>query len=115
MAPETAGIIGERALSLMKPGSILINTARGEIVDQEALRSAIESGHLLGAGLDTLSPEPVTADNPLLQLPPALRERLVLSPHIGGITAGSFRRYFGIIWENARRVAAGETPQNIVN
>lgn len=115
VAPETAGIIGERALSLMKPGSILINTARGEIVDQEALRSSIESGHLLGAGLDTLSPEPVTADNPLLQLPPALRERLVLSPHIGGITAGSFRRYFGIIWENARRVAAGETPQNIVN
>ncbi len=57
----------------------------------------------------------MTADNPLLQLPPSLRERLVLSPHIGGITAGSFRRYFGIIWENARRVAAGETPQNIVN
>ena len=115
VAPETEGIIGQRALSLMKPGSILINTARGEIVDQEALCRAIESGRLLGAGLDTLSPEPVTADNPLLQLPPALRERVVLSPHIGGITAGSFRRYFERIWANAGRIAAGETPQNIVN
>ncbi len=115
VAPETEGIIGERALSLMKPGSILINTARGEIVDQEALCRAIESGRLLGAGLDTLSPEPVTADNPLLQLPSALRERLVLSPHIGGITAGSFRRYFDLIWANVARVAAKETPKNIVN
>ncbi len=115
VAPETEGIIGERALSLMKPGSILINTARGEIVDQEALREAIESGKLLGAGLDTLSPEPVTADNPLLQLPPALRERLVLSPHIGGITAGSFRRYFELIWDNVTRVSRGEAPRNVVN
>ena len=115
VAPETAGIIGERAFSLMKPGSILINTARGEIVDQEALRAAIERGKLMGAGLDTLSPEPVTADHPLLQLPPALRERVLLSPHIGGITEGSFRRYFELIWANVRAVAAGEAPRNIVN
>ncbi len=115
VTPTTTGIIGETVLESMKPGSILINTARGEIVDQEALCRALKSGHLAGAGLDTLSPEPVTADNPILRLPEGLRDRVVLSPHIGGITEGSFRRYFDIIWENARRVAAGEAPRNVVN
>ncbi len=115
VTPETVGILGERAFGLMKPGALLINTARGELVDQRALCAALESGRLAGAGLDTLSPEPVTADNPLLQLPEALRDRVVLSPHIGGITEGSFRRYFDLIWENVRRLAAGETLRNVVN
>lgn len=115
VTPETTNFINDETLSMMKPGSILINTARGEIVDQEALCRAIISGKLGGAGLDTLSPEPVTADNPLLHLPEDCRDRVVLSPHIGGITEGSFRRYFGVIWENAAHIAKGEKPRNIVN
>ena len=115
VTPETENLINDETLAMMKPGSILINTARGEIVDQEALCRAIVSGHLGGAGLDTLSPEPVTADNPLLQLPEEVRGRVVLSPHIAGITEGSFRRYFGVIWENAARLAAGQALRNIVN
>jgi len=115
VAPETSGIIGDRAFEMMRPGAILINTARGEIVDQEALCRALQSGRLAGAGLDTLSPEPVTADNPVLNLPASLRERVVLSPHIAGITEGSFRRYFERIWANVQRVASGEEPVNIVN
>ena len=115
VTPETTNFINDETLAMMKPGSILINTARGEIVDQEALCRAIVSGHLGGAGLDTLSPEPVTTENPLLHLPEECRDRVVLSPHIGGITEGSFRRYFGIIWENAAHIVAGEAPRNIVN
>ncbi len=115
VTPETAGMVNDELLSAMKPGSILINTARGEIVDQAALCRALTSGQLAGAGLDTLSPEPVTAENPVLNLPPEVRDRVLLSPHIGGITEGSFRRYFELIWENVRRVKAGETPKNIVN
>lgn len=115
VTPETTNFISDETLNMMKPGSILINTARGEIVDQEALCRAIVSGKLGGAGLDTLSPEPVTAENPLLHLPEAYRDRVVLSPHIGGITEGSFRRYFGVIWNNAALLAKGEKPRNIVN
>lgn len=115
VTPETTGMVNDALLSAMKPGSILINTARGEIVDQEALCRALISGHLAGAGLDTLSPEPVTAENPVLNLPAEVRERVLLSPHIGGITEGSFRRYFDLIWENVRRVKAGEPPKNVVN
>ena len=114
-APETVGIIGAEALSGMKQGSILINTARGELVDQNALCESLLSGRLAGAGLDVLSPEPVTADNPVLNLPADVRDRVVLSPHIGGLTEGFFRNSFDIIWENARRLNAGEEPINVVN
>lgn len=112
---ETRGIISDAAFARMKPNAILINTARGEIVDQEALCRAVTAGKIGGAGFDTLSPEPVTADNPILGLPQKDRNRVVLSPHIGGITEGSFRRYYNIIWDNVRRVSAGEKPVNIVN
>ena len=114
VTPETTGMINADSIALMKPTALLINTARGEIIDQEALCHALISGKLGGAGLDTLSPEPVTADNPILNLPADVRDRVVLSPHIGGITDGSFRRYFDIIWENMRRVAAGQKPMNTV-
>ena len=97
VTPETTGMINADSIALMKPTALLINTARGEIIDQEALCHALNSGKLGGAGLDTLSPEPVTADNPILNLPADVKDRGVLSPHIGGITDGSFRRYFDII------------------
>ena len=112
---QTRNLIDDEAIAAMRPGAILINTARGEIVDPLALRRALLRGHLAGAGLDTLSPEPVPADHPLLDLPPEVRDRVVLSPHIGGITEGSFRRYYEIIWDNVRRVAAGQKPTHIVN
>jgi phosphoglycerate dehydrogenase-like enzyme len=57
----------------------------------------------------------VTLDNPLLALPVELRKKVALSPHIGGITAGSFYRYFDIIWSNMRRICEGKKPVNIVN
>ena len=113
--PETVGMINDETLAKMRPGALLINTARGELVDQEAVARAIVDGRLGGAGFDTLSPEPVTADNPLLQLEGEHRYKVVLSPHIGGITSGSFHRYYDVIWENVRKIAAGERPRNIVN
>jgi phosphoglycerate dehydrogenase-like enzyme len=113
--PETVGMISDSAINKMKRGAILINTARGEVVDQEAVRRALLDGRLGGIGLDTFSPEPVTRDNPLLALPLEARKKVALSPHIGGITAGSFYRYFGIIWQNMIRVSEGRRPVNIVN
>jgi phosphoglycerate dehydrogenase-like enzyme len=113
--PETIGMIDETAIGRMKRGAIIINTARGELVDQEAVCRALKDGRLGGAGFDTLAPEPVRPDNPFLALPQDIRRKVALSPHIGGITAGCFHRCFNMIWHNLRKVAAGERPMNIVN
>jgi lactate dehydrogenase-like 2-hydroxyacid dehydrogenase len=112
---ETAGIIDRKALSLFKPGALLINTARGELVDQKALAEALICGRVGGAGLDTLSPEPVRADNPLLHLPESCRHKIVFSPHIGGTTKQFFMRAHHDVWQNFMAVAAGRKPENIVN
>ncbi len=112
---ETQGMVDEAFLAAMKPGAYLINTARGELMDHEAVRRALLSGRLAGAGLDTLYPEPVTADNPLASLPADCLGRLVLSPHVGGITVGTFTRAHRMVWENLARVAKGERPEHVVN
>lgn len=113
--PETLHMIGPAALNSMKPGALLINTARGELVDQEAVCAALRAGTLGGFGADTLSPEPVEADNPLLRLPPPVLDRVVLSPHIAGLTGGSFRRMYQSIWSNLAALEDGERPRNVVN
>jgi phosphoglycerate dehydrogenase-like enzyme len=115
VTPETMNMINDTSIAKMKPNAIIINTARGEVVDQEAVCRALAAGRLGGVGLDVLTPEPVTPDNPILQLPESLRKKVALSPHIGGITAGSFYRYFGIVWANMKRIQNGEKPVNVVN
>lgn len=112
---QTRGLIGRRELAIMRPGALLINTARGEIVDQLALAEALEKGHLGGAAIDTLAPEPPPPGHPLLNLSPAARDRLLLTPHIAGVTTGAFRRMLRAALENLARVAAGEAPNYVVN
>lgn len=115
VTPQTRGMVNAAFLSQMKSGSYLINTARGELVDHSAVKEALLSGKLSGAGFDTLSPEPVPADHPLVQLPPELEDRIVFSPHLGGITASSFRRAHRHMWENVVRVFNGFQPDSVVN
>ena len=112
---ETRHMADDAFLARMKPTAFLINTARGDLVDNDALRRALTEGRIAGAGLDTLAPEPVPADHPLVDLPPEVREKVVLAPHLGGITEASFRRAHAHMWRNAERIAAGERPDNIVN
>lgn len=114
VTPETEGLVNRDFLSKMKPDAILINTARGEVIDQEALAWALETSEIAGAGLDVLSPEPVQLDNPLLNLSAAVADKLVLSPHIGGITEGMFFRAYEGVWNNVARVMNGEEPINRV-
>lgn len=78
---STRGLMDAARIAQMPPGSILINTARGEVVDELALIAALRSGHLFAAGLDTMAAEPLPPDSPLLQLP-----NVVLTPHVGGST-----------------------------
>ena len=115
VTPETTNLVDEAFLSKMKSDAVLINTARGEIVDQVALASALERGSIGAAGMDTLSPEPVAIDHPLVQLSSSASQRVVFSPHIGGVTEGMFRRAWTAIWQNAERIEKGERPLNIVN
>ena len=84
---ETRHLIDRTALGLMKPGAILVNAARGPIVDGSALHEALESGHLAGAGLDVFDEEPPRLDDPLLHHPAT-----VLMPHMGGSSRGAFIR-----------------------
>ncbi|WP_157874357.1 2-hydroxyacid dehydrogenase [Streptomyces sp. AcH 505] len=109
--PATDRIIGADVLSRTKPGLILINTARGSLVDEHALAQAIKDGRVLGAGLDVTETEPIPADSPLLGL-----ERVVLTPHVGGAVANNFPRVIGRAHRNARAVLDGGTvePADIV-
>jgi len=112
---ETRGLADDAFFSAMKPAAYLVNTARGDLVDNEALRRAILSGTIAGAGLDVISPEPVPADHPLLTMPAPYCDRLVLSPHLGGITESSFRRAHLHMWRNVERLVSGQRPDNVVN
>lgn len=105
----TRGLIDRAALSRMKPGAVLINTCRGEVVDEVALVEALQEGRLLGAGLDTLQKEPADPANPILKLP-----NVVLTPHSAGPTVDSFRKRFQNGYANIRRVANGERPLWII-
>ena len=99
----------------MQPGSYLVNTARGELVDDAALIEALKSGRLAMAGLDTLDHEPVLKNHPLLNQSSGITRRLLLSPHIGGITAASFYRGYAMIDEDLRLIAQGRKPKRVVN
>ena len=112
---DTTGMVDEAFLSRMKPGSYLVNTSRGQLIDNAAVRAWLMSGHLAGAAFDTLWPEPTPADHPLVALPPEIRDRVVYAPHLGGNTGPAFRRAYTTVWENVRRILSGETPVNIVN
>lgn len=106
---ETRGLIDARALAAMKPGAILVNTARGAIVDDGALAAALERGHLGGAGLDVFTDEP-RIDPRLLAAP-----RVVLAPHLGSATTIARTRMAELCVTAVRDVLAGRRPPNLVN
>lgn len=112
---DTSGLISRAEFALMQPGALLINSARGEIVDQAALAEALENGDLGGAAVDHFSPDPPPVDHPLLTLSAAANDKLLVSPHIAGVTAGSFTRMLKEALANMARVAAGENPRYVVN
>lgn len=115
VTPATTGMADAGFFAKMKDGAFFINTARGEIVDNDACVEALVSGKLGGAAFDTLAPEPVKLDNPFLNLSEELQNRVLFSPHVGGVTTNMFYRAHRVIWENITRVIAGETPVNVVN
>jgi phosphoglycerate dehydrogenase-like enzyme len=103
LTPETENLIDAAALARMKSGAVLINTARGGLVDQAALTEALATRRLAGAGLDVFLHEPHDASEALFRLP-----NVVLTPHVAWLTTGTFDRSFASAAENCRRLAAGE-------
>lgn len=94
---ETKGMIGEKELSLMKQTSFIVNTGRGLLINESALISALKNRQIRGAGLDVYAKEPVTKDNPLLEM-----DNVVLTPHVGGLTYETFSTMIGDAFENIR-------------
>jgi phosphoglycerate dehydrogenase-like enzyme len=99
---ETENLINAAAFQKMKPGAVLVNTARGGVVEQQALVDALTSGQLSAAGLDVFSEEPVTNDNPLLKL-----DNVTLAPHIAWLTTETLDRSIAIAVENCLRLKNG--------
>ncbi len=115
LIPATENLIGAPELARMKPGAVLINAARGGIVDEAALAARLTSGALAGAAVDVFSTEPPEPSNPLLTLDGEAAEKLLLTPHIGGITRQSWAGLFEAAWANVERVLTdGEAPLNRV-
>jgi phosphoglycerate dehydrogenase-like enzyme len=105
--PETRHLIDAAALRRMKPTAIFINTARGPLVDESALAEALESGRILGAGLDVFDREPPPPDHPLFAL-----SNIVVTPHIAAGTVDALRTKMDACFANMQRVIAGAEPEN---
>ncbi|CZT27472.1 2-hydroxyacid dehydrogenase [Pseudomonas cerasi] len=109
LSEKTKHLIGRRELSLMKPGAILVNIARGPIVDEPALIEALQNGTLRGAGLDVYEKEPLS-ESPLFQL-----KNAVTLPHIGSATTETRQAMADRAYGNLRSALLGERPQDLVN
>jgi phosphoglycerate dehydrogenase-like enzyme len=111
LLPATQNLIGSKELARMKPRAILIQASRGGIADEAALAASLSSGHLGGAAVDVYSVEPPQADNPLFKVTGEAASRLLLTPHIAGVTRQASAFLFRSAWQNVERVlVAGQAP-----
>jgi phosphoglycerate dehydrogenase-like enzyme len=109
LTAETAGMIDGPAIEKMKQRAILVNTARGGLVDYDALHRALAAGRLRGAGLDVFAAEPAEATHPLFRL-----DNVIVTPHVAWFTAETLSRGLGVFAENCRRLRDGEPLRNRV-
>ncbi len=107
LTDQTRNMFNSARIARMKKGAVLINIARGQIVDTNALTAALQSGHLGGAGLDVTDPEPLPADHPLWRAP-----NVVITPHVAA--AGGYRRLGIFAAENVAAFLRGETPKALI-
>jgi phosphoglycerate dehydrogenase-like enzyme len=116
LSADTRGLIDGRRLALMKPSTYLINVARAEIVDEQALYDALANGRLAGAALDVWYRYPTSAGSTAPATAPFHKlDNLIMTPHVSGWTEGMFEARAGVIAENIARVARGEKPVSAVS
>jgi len=109
LTERTRGLIGRDAIARLKPGAIVVNTARGGIIDEAALAGALASGHILAAGLDVFEHEPPQPGNPLLAM-----SNVVLTPHISAGTRDAMRQKMDAVFANLQRFFDGSALENVV-
>lgn len=110
LTQETHHLIGKQQFALMRPSSILVNTSRGQVVDQDALVEALRTGQIAGAALDVTDPEPLPVDHPLFSLP-----NVIITPHIASASLATRARMADMAATNILAVLDGHTPPNPVN
>jgi phosphoglycerate dehydrogenase-like enzyme len=110
LTAETTRLFDRAAFAAMKPGSFLVNIARGQVVDTDALLAALTSGKLAGACLDVTDPEPLPKNHPLWKLP-----NVVITPHVSSTSELTDDRRWALFRENLRRFDAGEPLLNVVD
>lgn len=110
LTAETRAMIDRAALAAMQPHAFLINVARGELVDDDALVEALRNGTIAGAGLDVANPEPLPESSPYWEL-----ANVVLTPHVSGYTPGYFDKVLSTFADNLERFSRGERLHNVVN
>ena len=112
LTERTRHMIDAQALGMMKPGAILLNVARGPVVDQEALYDALVEDRIAGAGLDVLEEEPMAKDNPLLKIQDS--RKLIITPHMAWASVEARTRDVKISADNIRAFLAGEKRNRVV-
>ena len=113
--PSTINMFNKERFEMMKPNALLINTARGEIIDNDALVYALENNLIYGAALDVVYPEPMPEDHVFTKLSETAALKLIMTTHVGGVTNEAFERMLKNGIANMERVAKGEEALNIVN
>ena len=108
--PATRGLMDRSRIRSLRPGTILVNVARGNVVDEDALAQALADGHLRGAGLDVFQREPLPEDSPLWRL-----SNVLITPHVSGVSRGFWRRELDLVLENFRRYREGRSLLNEVD
>jgi glyoxylate reductase len=114
LTQETKGIISEAELRSMKPSSIIVNTSRGEVMDEGALARALEQRWIFGAALDVFAEEPLPPDHAFIRLSRS-GANILLTPHVAGATSEARQRIIRVTAENVARALRGEKPMNVVN
>jgi len=112
LTEATNNLIGKDEIQLMKNTSILINVARGEVIDEQAVADSLKNDKIAGAGLDVFSKEPLIKDNPLLEVD---SDNLILTPHIAGSTMESQFKIVTMAFDNIRKALSGKVPHYLVN
>jgi phosphoglycerate dehydrogenase-like enzyme len=107
---QTRHVVGAKELAAMSANAIIVNTARGGLIDEAALAQALVEGRIRGAGIDVFEAEPPPRDNPLLGLP-----NVVLSPHVAGVTSGSMKGMAMAVADVVETVLAGKRPATLLN
>jgi glyoxylate reductase len=110
LTPQTRYLINADSFQIMKPNCVLVNTARGEIVDSQALYQALKNGQIFAAGIDVTDPEPIPLSSPLLQL-----ENLIITPHIASASFQTREKMAVMAANNLLAAIKGQRPPNIVN